>query len=124
MFIEAGKKFSKSLEFDLLPGQRAARDIRHPESREILVKKNRKFTKLAIKKLQDSGVTSLPVEVAELVGKVAAHDVIDENTGEVLLQCNEEITESKVEELREHGITLGRLQPGAAGTAAARCSRS
>jgi DNA-directed RNA polymerase subunit beta len=104
IFVEAGKKFSKSLEFDLLPGQRATRDIRHPDTREILVKKNRKFTKMAIKKLQDSGVTTLPVEISELVGKVAAHDVIDENTGEVLLQCSEEITESKLEELREHGI--------------------
>jgi DNA-directed RNA polymerase subunit beta len=104
IFLEEGKKFAKSLEFDLLPGQRATRDIRHPDSREILVKKNRKFTKLAIKKLQDSNITSLQAEVAELVGKVAAHDVIDENTGEVLLQCNEEITESKLDELREHGI--------------------
>ena len=48
----AGKKYAKSVEYDLLPGQRATRDIRHPDSREILVKKNRKFTKLAIKKLQ------------------------------------------------------------------------
>src|SRR4051794_29599517 len=41
-------KLMKSVEFDLLPGQRATRDIRHPESKEILVKKNRKFTKAAI----------------------------------------------------------------------------
>jgi DNA-directed RNA polymerase subunit beta len=102
--LEASKKYSKSVEYDLLPGQRATRDIRHPDSREILVKKNRKFTKQAIKKLKDSGIDRLPVEVAELVGKVSAHDVIDETTGEVLLQCNEEITESKLDELREHGI--------------------
>src|SRR5208282_5194266 len=41
---EGGKRFFKSVEFDLLPGQRATRDIKHPDSREILVKKNRKFT--------------------------------------------------------------------------------
>jgi DNA-directed RNA polymerase subunit beta len=104
VFLEAGKKYSKSVEYDLLPGQRATRDVRHPDSREILVKKNRKFTKLAIKKLKDSNVERLPVEVSELVGKVAATDVIDETTGEVVLQCNEEMTETKLEELREHGI--------------------
>ena len=104
VFLEPGKKYAKSLEYDLLPGQRATRDIRHPDSREILVKKNRKFTKLAIKKLKDSNIDKLPVEAAELVGKVAAHDVIDETTGEVLLQCNEELTESKLDELREHNI--------------------
>ena len=104
VFLRDGKKYEKSVEFDLLPGQRATRDIRHPETREILVKKNRKFTRQAIKKLQDSKVKMLPAEVAEVVGKVSAHDVIDENTGEVLLQCNEEVTETKLDELREHGI--------------------
>src|SRR5438552_971801 len=103
--LEEGKKYLKSVEYDLLPGQRATRDIRHPDSREILVKKNRKFTKLAIKKLRDSNVEKLPIEVTEVVGKVAAHDVIDENTGEVLLQCKEEVTEAKLDELRDHGIT-------------------
>src|SRR2546430_6955845 len=89
VYLAEGKKYFKSVEFDLLPGQRATRDIRHPDSREILVKKNRKFTKQAIKKLKDSGVDKLPVEASELVGKVSAHDVIDPSTGEVLLQCNE-----------------------------------
>src|SRR5207244_8606732 len=98
-----------SVEYDLLPGHRATRDIRHPDSREILVKKNRKFTKQAIKKLKDSGVEKLPVEVTELVGKVSAHDVIDETTGEVLLQCNEELTEAKLDELREHGVATFKI---------------
>jgi DNA-directed RNA polymerase subunit beta len=104
IYLEPGKKYGKSIEYDILPGQRATRDVRHPETREIIVKKNRKFTKLAIKKLQDSGLGRLPVTVEELVGKVAAHDVIDEETGEVLLQCNEEVAEDKLDELREHRI--------------------
>src|SRR3989440_1444348 len=105
IYLDAGKKYEKSVEYDLLPGQRATRDIRHPVTREVLVKKNRKFTKLAIKKLQEHNVDRLPVEVAELVGKVAATDVIDETTGEVILQCNEEVTEAKLDELRDHNIS-------------------
>src|SRR6266480_4863697 len=104
IYLEAGKKYEKSVEYDLLPGQRATRDIRHPDSREVLVKKNRKFTKQAIKKLQDSKLSKLPVEVSEVVGKVSAHDVIDENTGEVLLQCNEEVTEAKLDESLENCV--------------------
>jgi len=42
--IDADRKYSKSVEYDLLPGQRAARDVKHPETGEVLVKKNRKFT--------------------------------------------------------------------------------
>jgi DNA-directed RNA polymerase subunit beta len=109
VLLEAGKKYSKTVEYDLLPGQRATRDVRHPDTREILVKKNRKFTKLAIKKLKDSNVERLPVEVSELVGKVAATDIIDETTGEVVLQCNEELTETKLDELREHGIATVKI---------------
>ena len=104
VYIETGKKFAKSVEYDLLTGQRATRDIRHPETREILVKKNRKFAPAAIKKLRASGIDRLSVELADVIGKVSAHDVIDENTGEVLLQCNEELTEGKIDELREHGV--------------------
>ena len=103
--IDTDRKYSKSVEYDLLPGQRAARDVKHPETSEVLVKKNRKFTRSAIRKLQEFGIDRLYVEPSELVGKVAAHDVIDDVTGEVLLQCNEELTEAKLDELREHGIS-------------------
>jgi DNA-directed RNA polymerase subunit beta len=104
IFLEGGKKYSKSVNYDLLLGQRATRDIRHPGSREILVRKNRKFTKAAIRKLEESKVDKLSVDSEELAGKVSARDVIDESTGEVLLQCNEEVSETKLEELRERGV--------------------
>src|SRR6266446_2136878 len=102
IFLERGGKFSKSIEFDILSGQRATRDIR--VGGEILVKKNTKFTKAAIKKLREAKVDRLPVEMDELVGKVAAHDIVDKETGEVILECNEDLTEPKIERLREAGI--------------------
>src|SRR5437763_381128 len=37
IFNDGDKRYLKSVEFDLLPGQRATRDIRHPDSKEILV---------------------------------------------------------------------------------------
>src|SRR5208283_2071253 len=102
VFLEKGGKYSKSVEFDLLPGQRATRDIK--VGGEVIVKKNTKFTKAAIKKLRDSKVDRLPVDAEELVGKVAAHDVVDKETGEVVLEVNEEVTEAKLEKLREAGL--------------------
>ena len=102
--FEASKKYGREVNYELLLGQRATRDIRHPKSKEVLVKKNRKFTKGAIRKLQESGVDRLPIEIDELQGKVSARDVIDDNTGEVLLQCNEELTEAKLDELRDRGV--------------------
>src|SRR4051812_1336083 len=102
VFIEKGTKFAKSIEFDILAGQRATRDIR--VGGEVLVKKNTKFTKAAIKKLREAKIDRLPIEMEELVGKVAAHDVVDKETGEVILECNEDLTELKVDRLREAGI--------------------
>ncbi|HEY6561959.1 MAG TPA: DNA-directed RNA polymerase subunit beta [Polyangiaceae bacterium] len=102
VFLEKGGKFSKSIEYDLLPGQRATRDIK--VGTEVIVKKNTKFTRAAIKKLRESNVDRLPIELTDLVGKVSATDVIDKETGEVILECNEEVTEITLDRLREAGI--------------------
>jgi DNA-directed RNA polymerase subunit beta len=71
--IMVGKgKYQKIIDFDLLSGQRATRDVKHPENKFILVKKNRKFTRLAVKKMKEAGLTTLPVteeEVATLFAK-------------------------------------------------------
>ncbi len=100
--LEKGGKFSKSIEFDLLLGQRATRDIKI--GNDVIVRKNTKFTRASIRKLQNASITTLPIEADDLIGKVSAEDVIDKETGEVLLECNEEVTEITLERLREAGI--------------------
>jgi DNA-directed RNA polymerase subunit beta len=102
VYIDKGGKFSKSIEYDLLAGQRATRDIKIGS--EVVVKKNTKFTRAAIKRLKDADLDRLPIELPELVGKVSAEDVVDKETGEVLLECNEEVTEITLERLREANV--------------------
>src|SRR5881628_583927 len=104
IYIGEKGKYEKSVELELLPGQRATRDIKHPKTGEVIVKKNRKFTRAAIKKLEQAKIRTLPLDVEEPITKISAHDVVDENTGEVLLEVNEEVTEEKVESLRERKI--------------------
>ena len=99
IYLEAGKKYSKSIEFDLLPGQRSTRDIKI--GNEVIVRKNRKFTRAAIRKLREANLDRLPIDPTELVGKISAEDVINEETGEVLLSVNEELSLDKLEELRK-----------------------
>jgi len=102
IYLEKGSKFAKSLDVNLLPGQRATRDVKLDG--KVLVKKNQKFTRGAIKKLKESKVDRLPMDLDELVGKVSAHDVVSPETGEVLFECNEEVTEAKLDALREAEI--------------------
>ena len=95
---------TKSINFELLLGQRATQDLRHPDTGEVMVRKNRKFTKATVRKLRDAGIFELPMEEDELLGKVFAHDIIDESTGEVVYEVNDEIDEEKLAELRDRSI--------------------
>jgi len=102
VYLEKGGKISKSIEYDLLPGQRATRDIK--VGSEVVVKKNTKFTRVAIKKLKEAELDRLPSETADLIGKVSAEDVVDKETGEILLECNEEVTEITLDRLRQADV--------------------
>ena len=107
IFIEKGDRYSKSIEFDILMGQRATRDIK--VDGDVIVKKNNKFNKASIRKLKEKKVDRLPIEADELVGKVAAHDVIDPETGEVLIEVNEELDGTKIARLRDANIESFRV---------------
>ncbi|MBI4702314.1 MAG: DNA-directed RNA polymerase subunit beta, partial [Deltaproteobacteria bacterium] len=102
IYLEKGGKYSKSLDVGLLPGQRATRDVRLGGT--VIVKKNQKYTRAAIRKLREAEVTRLSLDLEELDGKVSARDVVDPETGEVLLECNEEVSAEKLDQLREAKI--------------------
>ena len=97
-------KFYKAVDLDILSGQRAEEDIRDPKTGEAIVKKNRKFTKAVIKRIQEAGIKRLEMPIEAVVGRVSSEDIVDEKTGEVLLECNHELSEDKIEALRGHGI--------------------
>ncbi len=100
---ESGKCY-KVVDLDILGGQRAEEDILDPKTGEVIVKKNRKFTKAVIRKIQDANITRLEVPMEAVVGRVASEDTVDERTGEVLLETNHELSAEKVKELLARGV--------------------
>jgi len=102
IYILSKDQYAKSIEYDLLPGQRATHDIAVGD--DVIVRKNRKFTRAAIRKLKSAGLDYLPIDFTEVIGKVAAEDVIDEDTGEILLAVNDEVTEARIDALREADV--------------------
>ena len=96
--------YQKSVDVALLLGQRATKEIRDPKTDDIIVRKNRKFTRGAVKKIQKAGISRISVDEEEIIGAVSAGDVIDDETGEVLLESNETITEEKLAILIEKGV--------------------
>src|SRR5213594_2773979 len=99
-----GRKAAKVFQADHLVGVKASRDIRHPQSNELIVKEGRKFTKMALRQMEQAGISQIPIALEEVIGRVSAHDVKDAKSGEVLLATNEEITEEKLEALRQRGV--------------------
>ena len=104
IFIDKKKdKVTKEVVLELIPWQKASRDIKDNDG-EIIVKKGRKFTKASVRKLQQAGIDSIEVDKEELFGRVIAHDVVDEATGEVVAEANQELTPEVYEEITKRGI--------------------
>jgi len=61
------RKFSKSIEYELLAGQRARATSRW---REVVVRKHQVHP-CGIKRLKEANLDRLPIELTELVGKVS-----------------------------------------------------
>src|SRR5216117_1397189 len=99
-----GRKAAKRFVPDHLVGVKATRDLRNPQSNELIVKEGRKFTRAALRVMEQAGIEQIPIALEEVLGRVAAHDVKDPRTGEVLLATNEEITDEKLELFRQRGI--------------------
>ncbi|MBI2605259.1 MAG: DNA-directed RNA polymerase subunit beta [Deltaproteobacteria bacterium] len=102
--VQEGDKYFKPIDLDFLSGQRAEEDIADPKSGEVLVKKNRKFTRAVIDKIQKSGLKRLEILKAAIVGRVTSEDIVDEKTGEVIVECNADLTESHLKEFNKRGI--------------------
>jgi len=107
--ILENKKILKSVEPDFLVGQKVSRDIKDPKTGEVIVKKDRKFTRLVLKKLVAAGVKYIPVEVEDIVGRIASTDIVDPKTGEVVLECNQILSRDKLDEISRREISSFKL---------------
>jgi DNA-directed RNA polymerase subunit beta len=104
IYLDKGGKVFKSIEYEILAGQRATTDIKMPGTNDVLVKRDAKFTKAVVKKLRDAKIDRIEIDASSVVGRVVSSDVIDPETGEVILAVNEVVTEPKLEALRKAKI--------------------
>jgi DNA-directed RNA polymerase subunit beta len=104
VFVQKAQKYAKSVNLELLLGQRSPRDLRDPASGEVIVRKNRKFTQAVVRKIEKMNLTQIPIEEEELVGSVIAEEVIDGESGEVMADVNDDVTVELLNEFRERGI--------------------
>jgi len=100
-----GKLVYRKVIPELLKGQRASLDVINPETGDVILKQNRKFSKAMLRKFAELGIERVPVEEDELIGKITATDVIDLATGEILIPKNTPLTEGDLAVLRDNGVT-------------------
>ena len=103
-----GKRIVKKVSPENLIGQRCTREIKD-DAGNLIVRKDRKFTSAAVRKLREAGIEWIQVGLEDIlrddsVRRVVPVDIVDERTGEVIVECNEEIAERHLEELKNRGI--------------------
>ncbi len=99
--IMADGSLRRDVRLDLLMGTMAPTDIVAEGTTEIIVRKNKKVTRAAKRRLGDRRIEPLFMQKEELVGKVIAHDIVDESTGEILAECNKQISADEVDDFLE-----------------------
>ncbi len=97
-------KFLKEISKEVLVGQKATADILDPESHKVILKKHRRITEEAFRKLEMTKINTISVEPQELIGRYLAKDVVDPETGEVIAECNDEMTEKLLKEITERKV--------------------
>ncbi len=102
IFVD-GDTYRKKVNTKLLLGQRSLLEVVAPDG-DVIVKANRKFTKAAIRKIEEKQLEFIQIPEEEVVDKIASVDIVDESTGEVVVECNEELTAAKIEDLKKRGI--------------------
>ncbi|MCJ7481456.1 MAG: DNA-directed RNA polymerase subunit beta [Thermodesulfovibrionales bacterium] len=88
----SGNKFTRDVS-EILIGLKSVVNIFSHE-KELIVKEGNKITRGAIRKMEASGIKTIPISKEEIVGRITLKDIIDPSTGEVILDGNEVITEA------------------------------
>jgi DNA-directed RNA polymerase subunit beta len=96
-------KFEKKLNYDILRGQRAITDIIDAQTGSVLVKKGRRISAGAIKKMEQAGVEFVAVEKEDLIGKIIGKDVLGKG-GEVIVPLNTELEAEHIDQMVENAV--------------------
>jgi DNA-directed RNA polymerase subunit beta len=99
-------KLMKEIAKEVLVGQKATADLLDPETHKVILKKHRRISEDAFRKLETAKINTIPVEPQDIIGRYLARDVIDPETGEVLAECNDEVTDKLLNEMKEKKIEV------------------
>ena len=103
--VVKGKRYFKEFNEEFLKGKRASKDVRDPESGELLVKKGRVFTAKAIKQLKMQHEKLIPIGTEEIIERALANTIVDPKTGQPLTKVGELLEAETLTKFSESNIT-------------------
>jgi DNA-directed RNA polymerase subunit beta len=103
--VVKGKRYFKEFNEEFLKGKRASKDVRDPESGELLVKKGRVFTAKAIKQLKMQHEKLIPIGTEEITERALANTILDPKTGQPLTKVGELLEAETLTKFSESNIT-------------------
>ena len=99
-----GKRIFREFNEKFLKGQPASRDIKDPETGNVIVNKGRMFTQRAIGQLQSAKVKMIPITVEDIIGRVFAHTIVDPKSKDPIVKANDLVDEEILSNLNDAGI--------------------
>jgi len=94
----SGSKFTRTVS-EVLAGLKTSVNIIAPDTKELIVKEGGKITRVALRKMEASGIKTVPISKEEIIGRITLRDIIDPPTGEVILEGNDVITEDALNKI-------------------------
>ncbi|WP_306549063.1 DNA-directed RNA polymerase subunit beta [Desulfobulbus sp.] len=104
-----GEKYAIAFNSVTFANQRLTTDIINPNDGSVVAKKGKKVTKTLAKKIENLGVSSLPVNAEDLHGRFFANDIVNAQNGEIIFKCNDTVTQAALQTLVDVGINTFSL---------------
>jgi DNA-directed RNA polymerase subunit beta len=102
--VVRGKRVFKEFNPEFLRGQRASKDVKDPETGDVLIKKGRVYAQRAIKRLLAADADVIPIHPDEIIERAFAESIVHPENGELLVKANDSVDEENLAKLSEAGI--------------------
>ena len=99
--IVKGKKYFKKFNEKFIKGQRASKDVKDPETGDVLVKTGRIFSQRAIKRLHTTKVELIPIHASEVIDRAFASTILHPQNEKILAKAVDSVDEEILAELIE-----------------------
>ncbi|MBF0527648.1 MAG: DNA-directed RNA polymerase subunit beta, partial [Deltaproteobacteria bacterium] len=103
-YIDADGGITRKFNSVFFQGDKAKEDILDPRTGDVIVKRDKKITRRAIRQIEAAGITVITEYEDSLINRALAHDIVDPETGEVLFSCNDTVTLEMLATLKTAGI--------------------